>query len=420
MKILIYAINYVPELTGAAKYTSEMATWFAEQGHTVEVITGVPHYPEWEIYEGYRKKCFMREDVDSVRVMRTTLYVPKRVTSLGRILLEISFSFWTQRYWLPKLFGRAKYNLVIAICPPLQIGVWPWFYCRLRNVPWVFHIQDLQVDAAIRLQMLKSRFFGYLLYKIENSLLKKATRVSTITEAMCNRISEKGVSKENIWMVPNWSEIDFIRPLPRNNNFRDKLGITDDQVLFMYAGNMGQKQGLDLILMAAERLLGYSKIRFVMIGAGAVCHELKTKASDMGLENLSFLPVQPYDNLPEMLAAGDVHLVVQKREAADIVMPSKLTNILAAGRPALATADCGTTLHQVVEGCHAGLVTPPEELEPFIEGIFKLYDDADARTEMGKNGRAYAEKFLSKEAILGDFQNKLLNLLENHNKGVHI
>jgi len=234
----------------------------------------------------------------------------------------------------------------------------------------------------------------------------------TITGRMRQRILDKGVDGERCWLLPNWADTDFIRPLPRDNEFRTALGATPDDVVIMYAGNMGAKQGLDLVLDAACALRARRNLRFVMVGHGADQPRLVRKASDLRLDNVRFLPLQALEILPQMLAAADVHLVVQKREAADLVMPSKLNNIMAAGRPALATADSHTTLYRVLTEHGAGLVTPPGDSEQFTSALVRLAEDAALRKQLATGARAYAEEHLDKQALLEDFESRLVQLAD--------
>ncbi|MED3906940.1 WcaI family glycosyltransferase [Geobacillus thermodenitrificans] len=417
MKILIYGLNYAPEPTGTGKYTGEMASWLAKRGHQVEVIAAFPHYPAWEVDENYKDKGFHVEVIDGVKVYRAPLYVPnaKNVTAKNRIKMELSYSLNTLKYWVPILFKKNTYDVIIAVSPPMQVGLLPHIYNIFRKVPWIFHIQDLQVDAAVRLNMLKEGKFVKLLFNIESYLLKKASVVSTITEAMQRRIIDKGIKEEKTWLFPNWADINYVKPLCKKNNpYREELGIADDEVVFMYSGNMGEKQGLDLILQAAEILKEDRKIKFIMAGEGATKSRLQKIKDEKNLSNVLFLPLQPYERLPEFLAAADVHLVVQKREAADLVMPSKLTNIVAAGKPSIATADSGTALYEVLVNHKAGEVVPPGDLVAFTEKIKLLKEDKQKRELMGKNARVYAEKYLNKDNILREFEQKLINLIQNY------
>lgn len=412
MNVLIYGLNYAPEPTGIGKYTGEMAECLAAQGHAVEVICGLPHYPQWRVAAGYDGFRFRSETLAGVCVRRARHYVPAadRLRARTRIVLETSFTWGAARFWLPRFFSRRKPDVVIAVMPPMQIGVWPLLYNWVRGVPWVLHVQDLQLDAALRLGMLPGGVLGRMLYRIEAFLLRHATRVSTITEAMRQRVIEKGAPPERAWLFPNWADIEAVRPGPRENDFRKEFDIDPETVLVLYAGGMGEKQGLELVLEAARRCADEPRLQFLMAGAGGAQPRLERQAAAMGLQNLRFVPVQPVERLAEMLAAGDIHLVVQRRDAADLVMPSKLTNILAAGRPCIATADGGTALAEVVAGHATGLITPPDDLEALTEAILTLAADQALRAQCGDNARHYAEAHLDRDVILSRFEQQTLAL----------
>jgi colanic acid biosynthesis glycosyl transferase WcaI len=414
MKLLIYGLNYAPEPTGIGKYTGEMAEWLAAHGHAVEVICGLPHYPQWQVAAGYEGFRFRSETLAGVRVHRARHYVPAadRLRARTRIFLETSFTWGAARFWLPRFFSRQKPEVVIAVMPPMQIGVWPILYAWVRGVPWVLHVQDLQLDAALRLGMLPGGAIGQVLYRVEAFLLRRATRVSTITEAMRQRVIEKGAASERAWLFPNWADIKAVCPGPRDNTFRKEFGIAPETVLVLYAGNMGEKQGLEVVLEAAQLCADETCLQFLMVGTGGARLRLEQKAATMGLRNIRFLPVQPVERLSEMLAAGDIHLVVQRRDAADLVMPSKLTNILAAGRPCVATVDSGTALYDAVAGADTGLTTTPGDPAALAQAILDLARNPEKREDYGRNARAYAELTLDKEYILKAFEDKLLLLTE--------
>lgn len=412
LRLLVYGLNYAPELTATGKYTGEMAAWLAARGHRVEAIAAPPHYPEWRVHEAYRHPGFRREELEGVRVYRAPLFVPAPdcVSARNRILMECTYTASALRWWLPVLLSR-RHDAVIAVCPPLQVGLYPWLYRCLRGVPWVFHLQDLQVDAALRLGIWKTRRLARVAYGVEGFLLRRATRVSTITEAMRRRLLAKGVPEERTWLFPNWADTDHIRPLPADNPFRAGLCPERERVVVMHAGNMGEKQGLELVLEAAAALREDPRLLFVLVGDGAARARLEKMAAGMGLQNVRFLPLQPRERLPQVLASADIHLVVQRAEAAEMVMPSKLANILAAGRPCVATAEVNTTLHEVLSRHGTGLATPPGEVGPFARAIQQLAAAPAQREEMGRNARAYAERYLEKEQVLRDFEARLLSLV---------
>lgn len=412
MFIQIYAGNFFPEKTGIGKYTGEMAAWLAARGHQVRVITGHPYYPEWKLAPPYRHTAYRKERWCGVSIHRVPHYIPRdgRVTSLRRMGVDLSFVLASSFSWLRTLFMRRPPDVIITVSPPLLAGIWPLLVGRLRRIPVVYHVQDYQLDAAMMLGMLRGRLLLRALALLERRLIRSATRVSSITPAMCRRALAKGAAADRLLDLPNWSDVRGIHPIARDTAFRLDLGIDDGQILVMYAGAMGRKQGLELVLDAAAAVQADGRFRFVMIGAGADAEALRAEAAARGLDILRFLPLQPLQRLNEVLGSADIQLVVQRADAADLVMPSKLTNILAAGRPALATAEPGTALFEAVHGARTGLVVPSGDTAAFISALRRLADDPALRASLGHNARVYAERHLDQDVILGRFEEELMAL----------
>nr|MBV6630650.1 WcaI family glycosyltransferase [Oceanococcus sp. HetDA_MAG_MS8] len=416
MRIEILSLNYAPEPTGIGKFTADMARWFVQRGLQVTVVCGFPHYPAWRLdpaYEGrvspWRVLC---ETVDGVPVERIPHYIPREhnLGAKGRIALETSFNLRGVMYWLRRLFIRAKPDAMVVVVPPLQAMIWPWLYCALRNVPRVAHVQDLQADAALQLGMLSGRRLRRLLFFLEEKLLQRAALVSTVSPAMLNKIVAKGVSQQQCLLVPNWADLQEISSQEDGTKVRSRLGVRSDQVLVLYAGNMGFKQGLGGLLEAAQALQNDARITFVMIGEGAARASLEAQASDLGVTNVKFFPLQPREQLPSILAAADIHVVLQQRAAADLVMPSKLANIFAAARPSIVTAEAGTALAETISKSGGGVCVPPEDQQALVRAIQDLAASASLRLRLGSRARAYAEENLNIDRILGDFLMSLKSL----------
>ena len=397
LKLLIYGINYYPELTGIGKYTGEMGAWFAKQGHNIEVITALPYYPEWNVHKAYKGKWWHKELVNGATVCRCPLYIPKNITGKTRIIHELSFLISTLWYWLPRFFK--KYDAVIAIYPPLVINIYPYLYSLFhKKTKVIIHVQDLQVDAARQLNLIKNETLLNFLEKAEKFFFKKATAVSSISTGMQKKILEKGISKENYFMLPNWADTDFLKPLPAHESLRKELGFLPEDKIVLYSGNIGQKQGIEILLPVAQEFQHNPSVKFVIAGEGAAKQNLKRLAAEKNLTNVYFLPLQPANKLPQFLAMADLHLVIQKRAAADLVLPSKFISILSCGACAIVTSEPGSSLFEMIEQEHTAILIEPENEKALLIAI---KENLSSDTSSIKNAaRNYALNHLNINKIL--------------------
>lgn len=408
LRILIHGINYAPEFVGIGRYTGELGAWLRSRGHAVTVLAAPPYYPEWRVPPAYRRPAWRREWLDGVEVLRAPLYTPARVTGRGRVLHELSFGVSCLAWW-PTLWARS-WDVILAVCPLLQSGLIPALLARSRKVPFIFHVQDLQLDAARELAIIQQPLLFACLRRLERFLFTRSQAVTTISRAMAARIRDKGVAAERVHLLPNWADLEDIKPGERRNLLRRELGL-NDEIMVLYAGNMGEKQGLEVILDAAAITRYNQGIRYVFVGEGAARKRLMDRAQRLGLETVSFFPLQSKDRFPLLLNAADIHLVVQKDKASDLVMPSKLGNILAAGRPFIATARPETELGRVTTESQAGLLTPPEDAGALAQAIVHLAQDEDAREKMGLRARQFAEVWLGRDKIMAEWERLLYGLV---------
>lgn len=404
MRVLIYGINYSPELTGIGKYTGEMGAWLAQHQQTVDVITTMPYYPEWQVHASHKGKWWFTEQIDGVRVHRCPFYVPGTVTSLKRIIHEFSFVLSSLVYWLPVFFGK-RYDVVICLSPPFHLGLLPVLYSQLRAVPLWCHIQDLQIDMAKDLGMIRNKRFLDLMFRVEAYLLRHCTVVSTISEGMVCKVAQKRIIRSECLLFPNWVDSEHIKPLPQAQSLRGAWGLSASDKVVLYAGSLGEKQGLDLIIETARAFAVQPAVKFLIVGSGGAKATLESLVQSYGLTNVTFHPLQPYEKLSALLATADLHLVLQKKLASDLVLPSKLTAILAAGGCALVSAIPGTTLHEIINKHQMGILIEPESVDALIQGIDKAFQTD--LTVYKQNARSYAECYLDKDAILSKFMRQL-------------
>jgi len=405
MKILIYGLNYAPELTGTGKYTAEMAVLLAGGGHEVRVVCAPPYYPEWRIAAGYSWWRFRREMRDGVTVWRAPLWVPSRPSGVKRMAHLASFAMTS----LPLLAMQARWrpDAVVLIAPTLMCAPGALTLARIARASTWLHIQDYEVDAAFDLGLLKSPRAGRFARWIESALLRRFDAVSSISRQMTTRALMKGVDPARIVYLPNWVDASTIFPLARASEYRRQLHIPRGQKVVLYSGNMGAKQGIETLADAAALLAGRTDVTFVFCGSGAAKQCLLERCA--ALSNCIFIPLQPAERLNELLNLADIHVLPQRGDAADLVMPSKLTGMFASGRAVVAMARRGTGLFDEV--APRGVVVPPDDVPALAAAIGTLASNPERRAELGIAAREYAERALSPQATIRTFDERLAMLV---------
>lgn len=404
MKILIASCNFTPDPIGVGKFTGEMAEWLSAHGHDVRAVAAAPFYPQWKIADGYSGMRYRRERVRGVDIMRCPIYVPKKQSGLGRLLQHFIFLI-TSAPVLCIWAWRWKPDVVWTVMPPMAGMPGALIAAKLARAPAWLHVQDFEVDAAFELGLLNSTGLRRLLLWAEKKMVSAFSIVSSITPKMLDQFVSKKVLVER-FLFPNWADLDLIYPLAGANSLREDLGISPTHFVALYSGNMGEKQGLGDLVEVARILAKRPGFMMVICGDGVGKSRLMAQAK--GLENILFLQVQPSEKFNALLNIADVHLLPQKPEIADLVMPSKLLGMLASGRPVVAGAHPGTQLAQEVAKC--GIVIPPGDVEAMSVAIEALMDDPERRQQLGEMSVMQARERWSKEEIISRFEQKLLGL----------
>lgn len=401
MKILVYGINYAPELTGIGKYTAEMAEALVKSGHEVRVVCAPPYYPEWKIGKDFYGFRYSSEFRNGVHIFRAPLWVPAQPKGVRRILHLASFAISSLPVMLRHVIWRPC--VVMCIAPSLLNAPTGWLVARLTGAHAWLHIQDYEVDAAFNLGMLKGAFLRRTALFVERHLLRNFDTISTISKKMVEHALRKGVDYCKVVRFSNWADTNLIYPLGRQSIMREELKIPNSSTVVLYSGNMGAKQGLEVLAEAALGFVGREDVIFVFCGDGPAREALFRMCGN--LHNCRFLDLQPVEQLNELLNLADIHVLPQRSDAADLVMPSKLTGMLASGRAVIAMANSGTELYDAVSA--RGLVVPPGEPEPLISAIVRLAANAGERAQLGRAGRDFAREVLSRDAVLEDFETQL-------------
>jgi colanic acid biosynthesis glycosyl transferase WcaI len=386
---------------------TELATDLVRRGHQVAFVTGAPSYPQGRVFAGYRNRAYQVEWRDGVRVVRTWSYISPRKSLLPRLL---HYGTYSATAFYGGLFA-GKPDIIVSYSPPLPLGLSAWLLSRLWRVPWVLELEDLYPDAAVAAGVLRNRHVIAFFSAMECFLYRHATHVSVISESFRGNLYRKGVPPEKMTLIPVWADPEIVRPLPKENSFRQRFGLSGKLVV-MYAGNLGLTSCLEDVLDAAKLLRKEADISFVIIGDGVKKPELAAMAQDAELTNVMFLPYQPRESFPEMLAAADVGLVTLNYSSASFSLPSKTFNVMASARPILAVAPLDSEIAHLVEAMHCGMVVPPERPARLAEVVLGLRGQAEVLAEMGRNGRSHLESRFSRGCCVDAYEDMLSELCQ--------
>lgn len=399
MKILIYGLNYYPEIVGTGKYTTELAEYFSTQNNEVRVITANPYYPEWKV----KKNFFSIEKIKNCIVYRSPIYVPKKPNGLNRVIHLLSFSLSSIPNLLYQLFWRPDF--IIVIIPTILISqniLLLRFLLGKKCKIWV-HIQDFEIDAAKSLEILKLSFLNQILINYERFIYSNFDGISTISQDMLIKLNNKLNITKNPKIIRNWIDTKKIKTNLDQNKIYKKikkdLKIDEEDIVIMYSGSLNKKQDLDLLISTIKSFPNQSLVKWILsiqgLSKSRIIYELSS------LKNVIITELQPTNILDTWLSIADIHLLPQKKNVSELVMPSKLIGILASGRPVVISTKTDTELGQIAN--EAGIATKPGNTKDFSNAIYKLCKNKNLRNKLGKNGLKIVYKFYDKEKILNIF-----------------
>ncbi len=412
MRILIYSYNYAPEPIGIAPLMTELAEGLVKRGHTVRVVTGMPNYPERRIYQGYRGKLYITEQINGVTVQRCWLWIrpkPGLLVLLDRVLQEVSFVVTS----FPQVLLGWRPDVILLTVPSLPICVPAALTGWLRRCPIVLNVQDILPEAAVRVGLIKNKVLIRVFEVLEKFAYHRANKISVIADGFKENLLGKGVQPQKIELIPNWVDVNFIHPLPKvNNAFRDAHNLKGKFVV-LYSGNIALTQPLETVIEAASRLRHIPDIAIVIVGEEKALGRLQRLCQRWEVENVLLVPFQPREQLPCMLAAADVGLVVQKSNVISFNMPSKIQVLLASGRPIIASVPITGTAARAVENSGGGIVVPAEDQDALAQSILYLYSNPEAAEALGKQGRYHAEQHYAFELALKRYE-ELFDVVKSH------
>lgn len=389
LRILMFGINYAPELAGIAPYTTGLAEHFAGQGHHVDVITGVPHYPEW------RRRSVSSDRISNPTVHRYRHFVPRRPTVAGRALYETT--------WLlsaAQAVRDSPADVAIGVIPSLSGGVLAWLAQRRFRIPFGLIFQDIMSAAAQQSGYVGGPRLVKPTRLLEGFLAHRADAVAIVAEGFRDHLARLGVSDERIFRVRNWTR--SASNAESREQCRRRLGWSSSDFICLHAGNMGVKQGLDTVLATAQ-LLRTERVRVVLAGRGNDRDRLERDARRRNLQNVSFIDLQAETFYESMLEAADVLILNQRASIEGMALPSKLTSYFASGRPVLAAVSAGSEAAREIRAAGGGIVVPPEAPHLLARAVLELRDDPSRAQGFGEKGLAYAAQYLGQRAAFPEF-----------------
>lgn len=391
-RVLLVGINYHPELTGIGPYTTGLADYLAGEGHEVTVITGMPHYPQWEIDAAYRRRFRTRERHDGVDVRRVRHYTPSQQSALGRGLYELSFflqSIATGRLRNP--------DCVIGVVPSLSGGAAAAVLARRYRTSLGLIFQDLVGQAAAQSGIPGGGLASCPVRAIEAWTARQADHIAVVAEAFRPHLAALGVDPARIVHLPNWSHVG--RPARPADEVRESLGWALDRPVVLHAGNMGYKQDLgNLVSVARLAANSAPQMRFVLMGDGSDRRRLEALGAD--LANLVFLDPQPREMFMDVLGAADVLLLNERSTVLDMSLPSKITSYFCSGRPLVAAVPAGGATSDELSRSGGALVVRPGDPPALLRAIELVIDDPDLSTSLVRRAMSYAENNLDESKLL--------------------
>ncbi len=413
MKILILTQWYPPE---PGLLIQELAQTLIAYGHQVTVLTGFPNYPSGQLYPGYRLQLLQREMIAGVPVVRVPLYPEHSHSGIKRAINYLSFAASAAALgW----FSVSKPDVMFVYHPPLTIGIPAYILSHLWRIPFIYQIQDMWPETFSATGMLNNAAVLKGIGSFAMWVYEKAATICVISPGFCENLIKKGVPADKVHVISNWVDPDTYYVADPDSALAKELGMSN-RFNVMFAGNIGEAQGLEAVLEAAKLLRDLKDVQFVLVGDGVALPKLTKMASDHGLNNILFLGHYPQDRMPALYALADVLLVHLKDDPLfRNTIPHKTMTYLASGKPILA-AVAGDTAKVVTEA-GAGLGCPPGNPAALAEAVRKLYDlDREELRRMGMNGRRAAQNLYSREHLVGKIETVLQQAAESSRKAPHL
>lgn len=407
MKLLILTQYFPPEVGAPQNRLFELAVRLQKLGVDITVLTAMPNYPQMQIYEGYKEKKYVYEEIEGLKIHRSSIYVSKSKSIINRLRNYFSFVISSARVGNKKL---GDFDFLLCESPPLFLGYSAMRLAKQKNAKLIFNVSDLWPESAEKLGVVNNKFLLKLAYNLEEKLYKRSCLVTGQTQGICHNINERFPSVKTYWL-PNGVDLSYYDPSKiEPGNWREKNNFTKEDVILLYAGIIGIAQGLEVILNAAKNFIDKPNIKFVFIGSGPEKDKLLQLKAELNLSNVFFLEAISKKEMPFVLRSVNAAIIpLRKLDLFLGAIPSKLFENLAMEIPVLLGVN-GEARHLFIDKGNAGLYFEPENSEALTAAILKLIDDKEMAMQLGRNGRHFVNEYFNRENIAQNFFDKLNSL----------
>ena len=402
MKLLVSSMTFAPDHSGISLYSTDFAAYAAEQGHEVTVVTAFSWYPKWVKAPEDRRRLFQKDTYKGAKVLRGYLYVPKKVSTLTRIVQEISFVAFAFFNFL----RAGKQDAIVIFTTPINLGVVGVLFKKLWGAKLLINVQDLQLDAAKSLGMLSKLPIVDVMNGIEKYSYRKSSLVTSISSGMINLINAKGIKKENVYLWPNWINVAEAHAKGMEGNFRKKFPAYRDKIIIGYAGNVGVKQGLSVLIDLAGRFEQNSELVFLIIGQGGDVDNLKKYAQQAKVDNFHFIDFLSQEDYYDFLTDADIIFISQKKDSGDVYFPSKLLGIMAKEKLVFVSADVDSEIYKVIAGNQLGVASDYGTTDLLASQLRHYLSDTASFEVYKRNAYRYVQQF-DREYVLSSVLNRL-------------
>lgn len=407
MKLLILTQYFPPEVGAPQNRLFELAVRLQKAGVDITVLTAMPNYPQMEIYKAYEGKKYVYEEMDGLKVHRSSIYVSKSKSIINRLRNYFSFVISSARTGKDKL---GNFDFLLCESPPLFLGYSAMRLAKQKNAKLIFNVSDLWPESAEKLGVVNNKLLLSLAYNLEAKLYKRSVLVTGQTQGICESINTRFPSVKTYWL-PNGVDLNYYDPSKIDaGNWREKNGFSKEDIIFLYAGIIGIAQGLEVILNSAENFIGQTTIKFVFIGSGPEKEKLIKQKASLNLNNVFFMDAISKKEMPSVLKSINAAIIpLRKLDLFLGAIPSKIFENLAMEIPILLGVN-GEARHLFIDKGNCGIYFEPEDVQSLTNAIKIITEDKAIAIQLGKNGRAFVNEFFNREIIAKNFLQRLKEL----------